>query len=193
MGDIEERFEGRADLELSDLGIEQARRVATWIRRYYLPDYIISSPLKRARKTAEIIGDKCSISVSLEPEIMEWNNGLLAGLKRDEGMKKYPLPTGGRKAHHTYADTESYIQFRARAESFLSKLAETFEDRPGKRICLVSHGGFINMLFRSFFRLPVDMDTSILCGDTGVHLWHLNGRERKIIFNNYQEHIRDLL
>ena len=94
-------------------------------------------------------------------------------------------------------DIEDRFEGRAEFEltelGILSKLANTFEDQASKCICLVSHGGFINMLFRSFLRLPVDMDTSINCGDTGVHLWHINGRERKIIFNNCQEHISDLL
>ena len=194
IADIEDRFEGRANFELTDLGIEQAKRVANWIHEHYKPDEIITSPLKRARTTAEIISVKCGVEISVEDEIMEWNNGLLAGLKRDEGMKNYPLPLGGRKPHDTYAETESYIQFRARAEAFLSKLLSENCGETKKRICLVTHGGFINMLFRrSFLRLPMEFDVSVASGDTAVHLWQVQGRNRRIIFTNYQEHIRDLL
>jgi 2,3-bisphosphoglycerate-dependent phosphoglycerate mutase len=96
VADIENRFEGRADFELTDLGIEQAKRVAHWIYSNYKPDYIISSPLKRAKKTADFLSKQCNVDISIDEEIMEWNNGLLAGLKREEGMKKYPLPPGGR-------------------------------------------------------------------------------------------------
>ena len=64
--------------------LEQAKRVATWINEHYLPDKIISSPLKRTRMTAQIMSDKCNVAVSFDPEIMEWDNGLLAGLKREE-------------------------------------------------------------------------------------------------------------
>lgn len=193
IADIEDRFEGRADFELTKLGIEQAHRASIWINNYFKPDRIICSPLKRARMTADAISLTCGIDAIIDDEIMEWNNGLLAGLKREEGVKKYPEPPGGRKAHDTYADTESYIQFRARAETFLSKLLNRNEIENKNRICIVSHGGFINMLFRSFLRLPLEMETSLSSGDTGIHLWQVNGRERKIIFTNYQEHIRDLL
>jgi 2,3-bisphosphoglycerate-dependent phosphoglycerate mutase len=191
VADIENRFEGRADFELTELGIEQAKRAADWIHSNYKPDYIISSPLKRARKTADFIGNKCNVDISIDEEIMEWNNGLLAGLKREEGMRKYPLPPGGRKPHDTFAETESFIHFRTRAEMFLSKLLSCNENKLA-RICIVSHGGFINMFFRSFIRLPLDSNISITSGDTGIHLWHVNDKERRIIFNNYQEHIRDI-
>jgi len=124
--------------------------------------------------TAEMIGAECSIDISIEEDIMECNNGLLAGLKREEGIKRYPISPGGRKAHDKYAGTESYIEFRARAETYLSKLLSSRDGQPDRRICIVSHGRFINMLFRSFFRLPQDLDTSISSGDTGIHLWQLN-------------------
>jgi 2,3-bisphosphoglycerate-dependent phosphoglycerate mutase len=192
IADIEDRFEGRADFELTDLGMQQAKLAADWINENYKPDYIITSPLKRARKTAETISSVCDVDILIEDEIMEWNNGRLAGLKREEGMEKYPLPPGGRKPHDTFAETESFIQFRARAETFLSKLLNSNKSKTG-RICIVSHGGFINMLFRSYLRLPMDSNISIASGDTGIHLWQVDENNRRIIFNNYQEHIRDLL
>lgn len=191
VADVENKFEGRADFELTPLGIEQATRSAQFINKYYKPNLIISSPLKRARKTAEIISEACEIEVFIDEEIMEWNNGLLAGLPREEGMKRYPPPAGGRKPHDIYAETESFIQFRARAETFLSKLLDQNAEED-KRICIVSHGGFINMLFRCFLRLPVNMDTWLSSGDTGIHLWKINGNERNIMFTNYQEQIRNL-
>ncbi|WP_235885767.1 histidine phosphatase family protein [Paenibacillus cymbidii] len=189
VADIEGRFEGRADFALTDRGVEQSKRVADWINDHYKPDAILSSPLKRAKTTAETIGARCGVEVSIRDEIMEWNNGLLAGLKREEGIKKFPLPPGGRKPHDTFAETESLIQFRARAETFLSQLLDEHGRESGKRICLVSHGGFINMLFRSFLRLPLETEISITSGDTAVHLWQANGRDRRILFNNYQAHL----
>lgn len=153
--DIEGRFEGRADFDLTPLGIEQAKRAANWIYSNYKIDKIYSSPLIRARRTAEIIGDIFGEEVIIDDNLMEWNNGKLAGLLKEEGAKKYPLPKGGRKPHDTYADTESMIQFRARAELWLSELIYT-EENINKRICIVSHGGFINMLFRSFMSLPMN-------------------------------------
>lgn len=35
IADIENRFEGRADFELTNLGIKQANQAASWINTYY--------------------------------------------------------------------------------------------------------------------------------------------------------------
>lgn len=191
--DLEDRHEGRADFELTPLGALQAERVAAWIAEHVRPDRIISSTLKRARATAERIGERCGLTVQFDPELMEWNNGRLAGLLHSEAAARYPDPPGGRKPHDTYADTESYIAFRARAEAVLSKLLHEAEsDGAGGRMCLVAHGGMINMLFRSFLKLPLTREQAISTGDTGIHLWKVDGDMRRIEFANSLEHLRGL-
>ena len=52
---------------------------------------------------------------------MEWNNGLLAGLYRSEANEKFPMPKGGRKPHDEFAQSESYINFRARGRDVFSQ------------------------------------------------------------------------
>lgn len=193
VADLEDRYEGRADFELTDLGIKQATKAAMWIRDHYKPELILSSTLTRARKTAELIGEYSKVDVIYDESLMEWNNGLLAGLKREEGMIRFPLPLDGRQPHDTFAESESYIAFRARAELFWSKFLYTYgRDEKHRRVGLVSHGGMINMLFRSFLKLPMDSDVSIRTGDTGIHLWQVKGQERRILFTNYQEHLREI-
>lgn len=191
--DLEERFEGRADFPLTELGIRQAKSAAEWICSHYKPETIITSPLQRAKTTAEIIGQVCNVESVEDPLLMEWDNGLLAGLTREEGNQRYPLPDRGRLPHDTFANSESYIAFRARVEHFWSKLMEMYDTESEKRrICLVSHGGMINMLFRAFLNLPMDTQVALRTGDTGIHLWQVQGRERRIVFSNYQEHIHNL-
>ncbi len=187
-GDLENRHEGRADYELTALGKEQARHCADWLHTHFPPEEILSSPLKRARFTAEIIGTTCGVEVSLDEALMEWDNGLLAGMDKTHAMEKFPLPKEGRRPHDTFAETESYIQFRARAECFLSKLLANYETKE-RRLCLVSHGGFITMFFRSLLRLPLDTALSLHTNDTGIHLFRVEKDKRSIVFANYQEHL----
>ncbi|MDO3410842.1 histidine phosphatase family protein [Saccharibacillus sp. CPCC 101409] len=189
--DLEDRHEGRADFVLTPLGERQAGLAAAWIARSYRPHEILASPLKRAARTAEAIAQECGIGVAYDEDLMEWDNGLLAGLKREEASVKYPLPASGRQPHDTFAEAESEIQFRARAEAFLSGLL--FANRGRKdfhRICIVSHGGTINMLFHSLLKLPFDTGVSLATGDTGIHLWRIDGSRRRIVFTNAQEHLR---
>lgn len=190
LADIEDRHEGRADFKLTELGCKQAQSAARWIKDNYEVDIILSSPLKRASKTAEFISEETKKDIEYDDDLMEWDNGLLAGLLREEAMKKYPLPEFGRKPHDEFAETESYINFRSRAEMFWSKFLHKYENHEQiSKICIVSHGGMINMLFRSFMMLPVNSNISIRTGDTGMHLWSLNGGQRNIIFSNRQDHL----
>ncbi|MGV8981611.1 histidine phosphatase family protein [Clostridium sp.] len=91
VADIEERMEGRADFPLTNLGKEQAKKLAHWLKDNAPFDYIISSPLKRASETSEIINTICNVDITYDERLMEWNNGVLAGLLRSEAHEKYPI------------------------------------------------------------------------------------------------------
>ncbi len=188
--DLEDRHEGRADFPLTELGERQARLAAQWLQEYYPPELILANPLKRAWRTAELISEAVGAPLRPEPEIMEWNNGLLAGLLRGEAERLYPLPMGGRRPHDKMVETESQIEFRARAETFWSRFCCDYVE-PGKynRIALVSHGGMINQLFRCFLQLPLTTDVIFSSGDTGIHLWRVGEKRRLVVFANRQEHL----
>ncbi|MDQ0351341.1 2,3-bisphosphoglycerate-dependent phosphoglycerate mutase [Alkalibacillus filiformis] len=185
VADIENRHEGRADFPLTDLGKNQAANLAAWIRDHYEIDRIISSPLKRALTTAETVSGHVGVSVEQDSALMEWNNGQLAGELKSEAKEKYPLPKEGRKRHDELYECESMINFRARIETFWSKLMET----EAERIVIVAHGGTINMLYQSFMNLPMDTNVVLHTGDTGVHLWQVKDNKRIIKFSNSQVHL----
>ncbi|GEN44433.1 histidine phosphatase family protein [Alkalibacillus haloalkaliphilus] len=185
VADIEGRHEGRADFPLTDLGKEQADKLATWVSAHYEVDRIISSPLKRALTTAESIAESVGVSVEQDRALMEWNNGQLAGELKSEAKEKYPLPKEGRKLHDELYDCESMINFRARVETFWSKLMEA----EAERIVIVAHGGTINMLYQSFLNLPMDTNVALHTGDTGVHLWQVKDGKKIIKFSNSQVHL----
>ena len=180
------RLEGRADFPLTELGIDQANSLANWISANYRPDFLLSSTLQRASKTAQIVGHKLGIEVIYYPELMEFNNGLIAGLTHEEADSKYPKPEHI-KPHESYYEQETAIEFRCRAETVLSKIISGYP--ANSRVAVISHGGMINMLFRSFARLPVGSDFSIATADTGVHLWIVCDTVRSVQFLNSTEHL----
>ena len=203
VADIEKRHEGRADFPLTNLGKEQAEKLAHWLKAKVAFDYIISSPLKRAAETSEIVSKTCGKEVFYDERLMEWNNGVLAGLLRSEAQEKYPIPEGGRKYFQKIPEGESVIDFRARIEEFFAELLDRTEGGSGigngnvkvnvnvnSRILLIAHGGTINMLFQSFLGLPVKNDIAICSGDTSVHIWRVNGESRTIIMSNGNAHLR---
>ncbi len=185
--DILHRLEGRADFPLTDLGVEQATRMAEWVSRNHMPDFILSSTLQRASRTAQILAGRTGVEATFLPELMEFNNGLVAGLSHEEADARYPRPPVIRP-HESYYQQESLIQFRYRAEEVLSSIL--YGHPPESRVAVVTHGGMINMLFRCFLRLPMDSDFSIATADTGVHLWVVrDDQSRHIAFLNSTKHL----
>ena len=186
-GDINKVHEGRADLELTELGKEQAKKLSKWLLEHEKIDIIVSSPLKRARKTANFIQESFKTELVIDDSLMEWNNGLLAGVDRNEAEIKFPIPKGGRKPHHEHYETESEIHFRARAEMFISKLKENYFE--SDKICIVSHGGMINMLLKSLLNMPMITENSFTCGDTSINKLKVTDMGCRVHYLNRLNHL----
>lgn len=184
--DILKIIEGRADFNLTELGLHQAALMAEWVNSYMGISKIISSPLKRAKQTAEKLSAVTNITLEFDDDLMEWKNGLIAGLTQAEADERYPLPD--KKFPHTAVyEQESMIEFRSRTEIALSRIIN--ENSSDSKIAIISHGGTINMLFRSFLELPISTNLSFTTGDTGIHHWQIKGSARKVIFTNRTFHL----
>src|SRR4030042_7047324 len=84
-GNYEGRHQGQADFPLPELGRQQTNALGDrWKVENKTFDLIISSPLVRARETAEIIAVQLKFPLELDPLWMERDNGLMAGLSPEE-------------------------------------------------------------------------------------------------------------
>lgn len=165
--DIQRVCEGRADFPLTAKGLGQARLAAAWIARTYPVDAVYSSPLLRARQTAEAISEAAGRSVTELDDLMEFNNGQLAGVPITEVGHRYPVVPNV-PAHDSVYGQETRLEFRFRAERVISRI---LYEHPTGHVVLVTHGGMINQLFRAFLRLPADYNVWVTTGDTGIHEW----------------------
>lgn len=179
--------EGRADFELTAKGKMQAEAMAKWINQKFKIYKMYSSTLKRARQTAELLSKETGIEIDFRDELMEFNNGLLAGLSREEAERKYPR-TPDLPVHKSVYGMESRLEFRYRADYILSTILN--ENDMESTIAIVSHGGMINQLFHSFLSLPIASKIHIATGDTGIHLWHLDDKDKFIMYSNSTEHYK---
>lgn len=183
--DLQHVFEGWLDTPLTKQGLHDAQLAAEWIFANHPPHRIICSPLVRAKRTAEEVARRIGIEIEVNQKLKERNNGELADLTKDEaaqrGFLRHYLP------HETAPGGETLIAFRARAESFWSKLMSQSES--GQRILIVSHGQMIGMLFRCFLRLPMDDSVQLKTSDTGLHCWRVKGNRRTIVFSNSRIHL----
>ena len=88
----EGRFQGRTDNPINDEGIAQAFAAARRIQKLRI-DRVVSSPLRRARKTAEIIAAASAAPVVIDEDIIEIDYGSLEGQVIADAMRAHNLKT----------------------------------------------------------------------------------------------------
>lgn len=187
--DLLDVHEGRADFALTERGHRQAEAMAKYVSDNYDISKIYASTLTRAKQTAQHLSDKIGVSIVFDENLMEFNNGLLAGLPRAVVREKYPEVPDLPIDEAVYGQ-ESQVQFRQRAENALARILE--EADQDETIAVVSHGGMINQLYRSFFNMPVDCIYFFNTADTGIHIWSLSDKERRVIKANFDEHTKGI-
>jgi probable phosphoglycerate mutase len=89
-----ERFRGRRDVELSALGVQQARVTAQRIARQWRPVAIYSSPLRRCVQTAAAIGSACGVAVAVLDDLNDLHYGDWEWRTHDEARAQWPAMFG---------------------------------------------------------------------------------------------------
>ena len=187
--DLLDVHEGRADFALTERGHRQAEAMSDYVSQSYNISKIYASTLTRAKQTAGHLSEKTGIPIAFDENLMEFNNGLLAGLPRAVVREKYPIVPDLPIDKAVYGQ-ESQVEFRQRAEKALSRVIS--ESQADETIAIVSHGGMINQLYRSLFEMPIDCKFFFNTADTGIHIWNLTDTERRVIKANYDEHTKGI-
>lgn len=150
MGNAARILQGQVDYPLSERGIQQAQALADfWKGQGRSFDWLISSPLQRARQTAEIIAHALQLSPTLDPDWMERDSGENAGKRAEELAPLRSLPDLLHPYKHIGETGESQWELYLRAGRNLQRLL----DRPPGRYLIVSHGGILNMLIYAILGL----------------------------------------
>lgn len=176
--DLLDVCEGRADFNLTELGKLQVKSTSEKLSAEYKIDRIYSSTLKRAKQTAEILNSCANSDIEYLDDLMEFNNGLIAGLPKKEVGIKFPKDPDLPYDKAMYG-MESQKEFRIRAEKALSYIFSNTKEH--ETIAVVSHGGMINMLYQSFLEIPLSSVTSYGTGDAGYHIWKIENEIRTVI------------
>jgi broad specificity phosphatase PhoE len=133
-----ERFRGRVDLPLDDVGLAQAHALARQLTDCCIVA-IYSSPLKRAMQTARPTAQQLGLPVQPLPGIMDINYGDWQGLSPAEVAQVHPdlYPRWLETPHHVrFPNGESLRQVRLRGMATLKEVVACHE---GQVILLVAH------------------------------------------------------
>jgi broad specificity phosphatase PhoE len=144
---VEKRFQGQLDVELSKTGLRQAVAVSRWLASQPVRfTAIYSSDLKRASRTALIIGAKLDLMPQLDPALREINAGDWQGLVASEIEARFP---GKLDEWHEKVDSftlpggESIPNVQERVYAAYRQIVDR---HPGETIVIVSHGAALAAL-----------------------------------------------
>ncbi|XP_012437005.1 phosphoglycerate mutase-like protein 4 isoform X1 [Gossypium raimondii] len=144
------RIQGHMDVELNEVGRQQAASLAERLSRVPEISAIYSSDLKRALETAETIVATCGkFEVIKDPDLRERHLGDVQGLLFREAAKVCPQAYRAFSSRRTDqvipGGGESLDQLYHRATSSLQRICQK---HTGKRVVVVTHGGVIRALYR---------------------------------------------
>jgi probable phosphoglycerate mutase len=88
-----ERFRGRAELALSELGRRQAQAVARYIAATWKLEAVYTSPLSRSRDTGAEIAAPCGLEPQSVDGLCDIDYGDWQGLTREQAKKRWPDET----------------------------------------------------------------------------------------------------
>ena len=145
VSNLEGRVQGQSDVELSDHGHAQAKLVAECSRRLaesVAIDEVWSSPLQRARETADVIAAAVGLPVLVEQGLCELHAGIFQGHLWADLEEKFPEEVARWRSgdvDYVIPGGESRAQLAARGRAVLEGLA----GRTSRGMIVVSHGGVL--------------------------------------------------
>jgi len=167
---------GDSDIELNDTGLEQARKLAAFLKNEPIAA-ILSSPLQRATATAEVIASHHQLPVEVDQGLRELKVGELEGMPvsnltttfsqflmqwwQDGGAMK--LPNG-----------ESLVELQQRAWKAVERLLERHKTSPehskDTTAVVVSHYFVTLAIILKALNLPLDCFTKFKLDPGGVSI-----------------------
>jgi probable phosphoglycerate mutase len=130
------RHTGRTNVPLTAQGERQAKAVVALLAGHDFA-LVLSSPLQRAVRTAEIAGLP---DVELDPDLQEWDYGAYEGLTTAEIRERRP---GWSLWRDGVPDGETLQHVAARADRAIARSRQSLDDGD---VAVVAHGHFLRVL-----------------------------------------------
>jgi probable phosphoglycerate mutase len=171
----ERRFAGRGDIPLTKEGVRQAELAARRLASAGA-NVVITSPLQRARRSAEVVAETAGLPLVVYEELVEADFGSWQGLTFAEAAKKWPDELAAWMASPDAAppDGESFAMVAMRVLTGLDRLMADYHHQTA---IVVSHVTPIKTLVcrallappEAMFRMNLDVASlcHIDCFDNG--------------------------
>lgn len=143
---VSKRFSGITDIELSQLGREQAKEAGKILIDKTI-DNIFSSPLKRAKNTAEIIADEIGFNkdIVIDKSLTEVNFGIFENLTWEEIVEQYA------------EESQTWVEFKHKYkfpkgegyDDIILRISDFFDNVPDNSL-IATHYGVIQSVLLYF-------------------------------------------
>lgn len=175
-------LQGHTDIALNEHGKSQVRDTVIKLRDLGIRvDAIVSSPLQRARESAEIAAvllDYPKERIVVEEMLTERGFGEGEGLSIEERMARYP--------ECDYPGMESQSELVNRAGRAFQKITGDFKN--ADRILLTAHGAVLFALLEAVSEEPIRYEGRAACISQGsiYRIRHENGKNSLAVFDEEQ-------
>ena len=174
------RYQGRSDPPLISEGRAQALHLGFRLHGLGV-ESILTSPLRRARETAEIVAEVLGLDAPIiDPRLTELAYGAWEGLTQAEIRSRWPdqLRQWKRMPDATSVpDGESLADVRQRMHLFLGDPMWTSRD--GGSVLIVSHAGPIRIALLEATKQPLCMFRQIVVPTASMHCLALHRQQEK--------------
>jgi 2,3-bisphosphoglycerate-dependent phosphoglycerate mutase len=189
------RFQGQLDVPLNSTGQEQAQRVARRLSAERIQQ-LVSSDLQRAVQTATLVkqqhGNPDLPELLGEAGLREQHFGLAEGLSVTDIKSHHPQDWEQWvrfEADYAFAGGETARQFHARVMQAVHALARRYQ---GQTVAVVTHGGVLDMIYRSARDLPLSGPRQCEIPNAGLSRVRLQGERIEILHWADTGHLADM-
>ena len=165
---LEERFQGTTNTELTTAGLNQGKLLAKSLASTKFKN-IYSSPLNRAKITADFIGDETECEVTEDLDFKEISFGDWEGLTTKEIRAKYSWMDKWFEDTGLYQipNGDVFEDEKSRLKERLTKIAK---ESNGQNTAIVSHAGIIRLSLIAALDLPLSYYWRFVFGNTSISI-----------------------
>ena len=181
------RFQGQTDIPLNQKGIEQAEKVAGFLKDVPL-QAIYTSSLKRARTTAEIIGRAKGLEPQATDALREMSFGIWENMNSKDIQKKYAKEWKdffASPANIKIPQGESMSDVQKRAYPEVQRILDEY---PEGDVAFVAHGGIIRVLICTMLGLDLNRSWHLHVGNASITCFYYWGRSYTLEYANLTQY-----
>jgi len=182
------RVQGWLDSPLDEVGRAQARAVANRLRREQ-PMILYTSPLRRARETAEIIAQTLDLPIVTDDRLKERDVGAIAGLTNAEIEQRFPEWVERWRKMPDWVPPPGAEQPEAFWERVVSVFEEILARHSRGAVGVVAHGGVLGTYLAHLVGAPKGSPSAFSLANGSLSVVETDGVRPRIRLVNDRCHL----